>query len=939
MTRMTSAEIRQSFLEYFRERGHRIVASAPLVPGDDPTLLFTNAGMNQFKDVFLGAEQREYRRATTAQKCMRVSGKHNDLENVGPSLRHHTFFEMLGNFSFGDYFKADAIPFAWELLTKVWGLPPERLYATVFKGENGVPRDDKAYALWERLVPTSRIAELGAAENFWAMGETGPCGRCSEIHYHRGDHLPCTAERCLGIDCDCDRYVEIWNNVFMEFQRQSDGALTPLPAPSIDTGMGLERIVAVLQGKLSNYDTDLFAPLLAAIGERAGTQYGPLAGRPSNDTSDVSLRVIADHLRAMTFLIADGVVPSNEWRGYVLRKIMRRAMRHGKRLGLTEPFLHELTGVVIAGMAGAYPELETSREAIVAVVHREETQFDRVLRDGLPHLEAALADAESMRRVLDGEAAFRLYDTFGMPLDFIEDMAQSRSVDVDRAGFERAMEAQRTRARAGATFGGGPQSEVTVSAGPYMLTATGDPHFGPQQFDGYERTSTRSGVTHLFRRDMHGKSLTGVDALIPGEEGYVVLDRTPFYLEAGGQVSDKGRLAAKNVDAVVEDVVRLKPTWPRTHLTVVREGEIRVGDEVTAEVDAGRRDAIRRNHTATHLLHAALRQIVGMHVRQAGSLVAPDRLRFDVTHHEPVTADQLHRIERLVNSRVFKKNQTVETKERSTEEAIAAGAMALFGEKYGDRVRVVTVPEFSVELCGGTHCRATGDIGPFIITHEGGVAAGVRRIEAVTGAVAVQTFQNRGDELSLVTHAHDSAADSAVAAVDHIQSLRFRRPVNTKLADHTAKTVRKLAADYKRLAKEFERLKVRAAMGATAAPGQDDEATEVDGVRIVTRVVSSLEPGALRTLSDSLRDRLGSGVVVLASDNDGKAALVVSVTRDLTDRVHAGNLIKALAPIVDGRGGGRPDFAQAGGKRTDRLDAIVPESRTAVGRMLAGSQA
>jgi len=937
MTPMTSAEIRQSFLQYFRERGHRIVASSPLVPGDDPTLLFTNAGMNQFKDLFLGAERREYRRATTSQKCMRVSGKHNDLENVGPSLRHHTFFEMLGNFSFGDYFKTDAIPFAWELLTDVWGLSPERLYATVFKGEDGVPRDDEAHAIWERLVPASRIAELGAAENFWAMGETGPCGRCSEIHYHRGDHLPCAAQPCLGIDCDCDRYVEIWNNVFMEFERRSDGSLTPLPAPSIDTGMGLERIVAVLQDKLSNYDTDLFAPLLAAIGERAGTEYGPLAGRASNDTSDVSLRVIADHLRAMTFLIADGVVPSNEWRGYVLRKIMRRAMRHGKRLGLTEPFLHALTGVVIAEMSGAYPELEANREAIVSTVHREEMQFDRVLRDGLPHLEAALADAERTGGGLDGEAAFRLYDTFGMPLDFIEDMAQSRSLQVDRAGFERSMEGQRARARAGAAFGGAQESEVTIAAGPYMLTATGDPHFGPQRFDGYETTTSRGGVTHLFRRDGNGASLTGVDALTPGEEGYVVLDRTPFYLEAGGQVSDTGRLAEKNVDAAVEDVVRLKPAWPRMHLTAVREGELRVGDEVTAEVDAERRDDIRRNHTATHLLHAALRAVVGTHVRQAGSLVAPDRLRFDITHHEPVTPEQLDEIERLVNSRVFR-NQAIETEVRSTEEAIAAGAMALFGEKYGERVRVVTVPGFSVELCGGTHCGATGDIGPFVVTHEGGVAAGVRRIEAVTGEKAVRTFQDRGDELSLLAHALDTPADQTVAAVGKLHSLRFRRPVNRVHADQAAAAVRKLAADHKRLLRENERLRVQAAMaGGSRRPEQDEDATEVDGIRILTRVVSGLEPGALRTLADSLRDRLGSGIVVLASDNDGKAALVVSVTRDLTDRVHAGNLIRALAPIVDGRGGGRPDFAQAGGKRTDRLHSIVPESRTAVGRLLAGA--
>ena len=935
---MTSAEIRQSFLDYFRERGHRIVASSPLVPGDDPTLLFTNAGMNQFKDLFLGAERREYRRATTAQKCMRVSGKHNDLENVGPSLRHHTFFEMLGNFSFGDYFKTDAIPFAWELLTDIWDLPAERLYATVFKGEDGIPRDDEAYAIWERLVPPARIAELGAAENFWAMGETGPCGRCSEIHYHRGDHLPCSAERCLGLDCDCDRYVEIWNNVFMEFERRSDGSLTPLPAPSIDTGMGLERIVAVLQDKLSNYDTDLFTPLLSAIGERAGTEYGPLAGRASNDTSDVSLRVIADHLRAMTFLIADGVVPSNEWRGYVLRKIMRRAMRHGKKLGLTEPFLHNLAGVVIGEMAGAYPELEANREAIVSTVHREETQFDRVLRDGLPHLEEALAGAEDTQRILDGEAAFRLYDTFGMPLDFIEDMAQSRSLQVDRQGFERAMDAQRARARAGAVFGGAQASELTVTTGPYMLTATGDPHFGPQRFDGYETTTTRSGVTHLFRRDGNGASLTGVDVLTPDEDGYVVLDRTPFYLEAGGQVSDTGRLAEKNVNAAVEDVVRLKPAWPRMHLAAVREGELRIGDEVTAEVDAERRDAIRRNHTATHLLHAALRRIVGTHVRQKGSLVAPDRLRFDFSHHEAVTPEQLGDIERLVNDHVFMMNQAVETEERSTEEAIAAGAMALFGEKYGDRVRVVTVPGFSVELCGGTHCGRTGDIGTFIITHEGGVAAGVRRIEAVTGATAVETFQGRGDERSLLAYAHESTADQGMETVGQLQNLRFRRPVNTKLADRAAKTVGKLAADYKRVLRENERLKVRAAMaGGAEAPGQDEDATDVGGIRLVTRVVSGLEPGALRTLADSLRDRLGSGVVVLASDNDGKAALVVSVTRDITDRVHAGNLIKALAPIVDGRGGGRPDFAQAGGKRTDRLHSIVPESRNAVGRLLAGA--
>ena len=917
---MTSGEIRQSFLTFFEQRGHRAVPSSPLVPADDPTLLFTNAGMNQFKQLFLGQETRGYRRATSSQKCMRVSGKHNDLENVGPSLRHHTFFEMLGNFSFGDYFKAEAIPFAWELLTGVWELPPERLYATVFKGEDGVPRDDEAHAVWQQLVPASRIAELGAAENFWAMGDTGPCGRCSEIHYHRGDHLPCAAPTCRGIDCDCDRYVEIWNNVFMEFERRADGSLAPLPAPSIDTGMGLERIVAVLQDKLSNYDTDLFTPLLSAIGERAGTQYGPLAGRASNDAGDVSLRVIADHLRAVTFLIADGVVPSNEWRGYVLRKIMRRAMRHGKRLGLTEPFLHDLTGVVIAEMAPAYPELEANRDVVVSVVRREEEQFERVLRDGLPRLEAALAAAESGSRTVDGETAFRLYDTFGVPLDFIEDLAQSRGVSVDREGFEKALEAQRARARAGAAFAAGQAAAVTVDAGPYMMTAAGEPRFGPQAFTGYEGTSTRSGVTHLFRRDGEGTTFTGVEALEAGEAGYVVLERTPFYLEAGGQVSDTGRLLADGVDAAVDDVVRLQPDWPRMHAAAVRDGALRAGDEVTAAVDAARRDDIRRNHTATHLLHAALRAVVGEHVRQAGSLVAPDRLRFDITHHEPVTPDQLREIERLVSGHVFG-NVAVATEERSTEEAIAAGAMALFGEKYGDRVRVVTVPglsadapNFSVELCGGTHCPATGDIGPFVITHEGGVAAGVRRIEAVTGAAAVRLLQQRGDALDGLLHLLGTTAE------------------------HAASTVRKLQADARRLARDVERLKVEAAMGSAGEP-RSDEAIEIAGVKLVTRQVPGLDPQALRTLADSLRDRLGSGVVVLAADNDGKVALIVAVTPDLTDRVHAGQMVKALAPTIGGRGGGRADFAQAGGRQPDQVAALLAESRALVDRMLAQGRA
>ena len=913
---MTSAEIRQSFLDYFQGHGHRVVSSSPLVPQDDPTLLFTNAGMNQFKGAFLGTERRDYRRAATAQKCMRVSGKHNDLENVGPSLRHHTFFEMLGNFSFGDYFKADAIPLAWELLTDVWGLPGERLHATVFRGEDGVPRDEDARAIWDRLVPAERITELGAAENFWAMGDTGPCGRCSEIHYHRGDHLPCDQPSCRGVDCACDRYVEIWNNVFMEFERQADGTLSPLPAPSIDTGMGLERIVAVLQDKLSNYDTDLFTPLLAAIGECAGTPYGPLAGRASNETSDVSLRVIADHLRAMTFLIGDGVVPSNEWRGYVLRKIMRRAMRHGKRLGLTKPFLHDLVEVVIERMKPAYPELVSSRDAIVSVVRQEEAQFDKVLTDGLPRLEAVLAEAEAGSGSLAGDEAFRLWDTFGVPFDFVEDLAGSRGVAVDREGFDRAMTDQRARARAGSHFGQGPADGA--GRGGWPSAAVDVPHVA-DRFVGYEATTSRSTITGLCRLERAASPedgdgggelrFVGVHTLRAGEEGFVLLDPTPFYLEAGGQVSDTGRLIGEGLAVQVSDVARPLPATARMHVVTVREGALHTGDAVTAEVDVARRDDIRRNHTATHLLHAALRAVVGPHVRQAGSLVAPDRLRFDITHGEAVTPAERSEIERLVNARVFE-NQTVATREQETEEAIRNGAMALFGERYGDRVRVVTVPGFSVELCGGTHCRATGDVGPFLITQEGGVAAGVRRIEAVTGPAAVRLLQERGDTLSGLLRALGASAAEALT------------------------TVQKLQAETKRLGREVEQLRIRAAMGGGPTAPADGATVEFEGVTVVGRRVSNLEKGALRTLADSLRDRIPSGVVVVASENDGKVALVVSVTRDLTNRVHAGRIVKEIAPVVGGTGGGRPDFAQAGGRRPDRIAELFPECQAVVRRML-----
>jgi alanyl-tRNA synthetase len=897
---MRSREIRSSFLDYFHRQGHTIVASSPLVPGDDPTLLFTNAGMNQFKDVFLGKEKRAYARATTSQKCMRVSGKHNDLDNVGPSLRHHTFFEMLGNFSFGDYFKRDAIPFAWELLTTVWKLPAGRLYPTIFKGDAAIPRDDEAFGIWTKFVPADRITELGLAENFWQMGDTGPCGRCSEVHYHRGDDVPCDEERqgrtCLGIDCSCDRYVEIWNNVFMEFDRQPDGTLNPLPAPSIDTGMGLERIAAVIQGKLSNYDTDLFTPILDAIGRRARRAYGASLADPA----DVSMRVAADHLRAMTFLIADGVVPSNEWRGYVLRKIMRRAMRHGKKLGFTEPVLHELVDVLVYEMGEAYPELRSGRETIVRIVRSEEERFDAVLTAGLPRLEEAIERAERGTRILSGEDAFRLYDSLGVPLDFMEDLADQRGITVDRSGFERAMEGQREKARAGSAFKG-KASEIRWNVSETLareLERAGD------HFEGYSATSVK-GVPIVALFSEFGEA---VDALTAGSHGYAALARTPFYIEAGGQVSDAGRIYGAGGEARVEGMMRLG-RWPRLHQLQVVEGTLRSGEIVTAEVVDEVRDATRRNHTATHLLHAALRQVLGGHVKQAGSLVAPGRLRFDFVHFSPLTRDQIESIERIVGAQIVR-NTPVQTEVRSTEEAIAAGAMALFGEKYGDRVRVVSIPGFSMELCGGTHVRSTGDIGAFVITEESGVAAGVRRIEALTGLGAVEWMQQ-----------HRAAMDGVLAAL------------NTTPAQ-AAEAVQRLQADVKRLTREIDQAKMKAALGGGGSAAAADEPIDVKGVKLIARRVDGIEKNGLRAISDSLRERLGSGVVVLASENDGKVGLLVAVTKDLTARIQAGRLVKELAPIVGGAGGGRPDLAEAGGKDPSRISDLLARAPEVLGQLL-----
>jgi alanyl-tRNA synthetase len=879
---VTSNEIRASFLEYFRTNGHRVVPSSPLVPGDDPTLLFTNAGMNQFKDTFLGREKREYTRAATSQKVMRVSGKHNDLDNVGPSFRHHTFFEMLGNFSFGDYFKNDAIAFAWTLLTDVWRMPKDRLVVSIFKGEGGIPRDDEAFAVWRNFVPADRILEFGADDNFWQMGDTGPCGRCSEIYFVRG----------TGSDPE----IEIWNNVFMEFERSADGTLMPLPAPSIDTGMGLERITAVMQNRDSNYDTDLFMPLLDEVGRLSGYRY---AGSVT-EAHDISMRVVADHVRATTFLIADGVIPSNEWRGYVLRKIMRRAMRHGQHLGLSEPFLHSLVSVLDREMGDAYPEIRRNRAMIEQTILAEENRFDIVLTEGLPRLEAEIAKAlETPRRLLPGDVAFRLYDTFGIPYDFIEDTAAIQDVRVDRIGYDTAMEAQRDKARAQSTFGGkkGEEFELPTDR---SLDQIGD------RFEGY--TSTRLSevpVVALFDDKRQATS-----SLAAGQAGFVLLAQTPFYLEAGGQVSDSGRLFNDTGEARVGGLTRIRTGLPRAHRVHVTAGTLRVRDLVTAEVDAEIRNATRRNHTATHLLHAALREVLGSHVKQAGSLVAPDRLRFDFVHFQPVTREELERIERIVNEQITR-NTPVTTEQRPTHEAIAEGAMALFGEKYGDTVRVVRVPGFSMELCGGTHVSATGDIGPFVIVGESGVAAGTRRIEALTGAGAVAWMQHQRRTLTAVLEALHAPADQAVEAVERLQ------------------------ADARRSTREITQLKTKLAMGAGATSNEAGGIVDIGGVKLARRKVADLGKDGLRGLADSLKAQIKSGVVVLASVNDGKVQIVVAVTSDLTARIKAGQIVKEIAPIVGGGGGGRADFAEAGGKQPDKIDDMLNASEHVIAKMLS----
>jgi len=894
---MHPREIRSSFLTYFEKHGHRVVASSPLLPGDDPTLLFTNAGMNQFKDVFLGREKRDYRRAASSQKCMRVSGKHNDLDNVGPSLRHHTFFEMLGNFSFGDYFKHDAIELAWNLLTREWGLDPSKLYVTVFKGEKGIPRDDDAYARWLDFVPADHIGELGMADNFWAMGDTGPCGRCSEIYVDRGANLPGSGNFVRDVESGSERFVEIWNNVFMEFERNNEGALTPLPAPSIDTGMGLERISAVMQGTLSNYDTPLFMPLLEAIGAMSGHTY-----TKSMSPSDISMRVVADHARASTFLIADGVVPSNEWRGYVLRKIMRRAMRHGRKLGMHEPFLHSLVDVLVQEMGGAYPEVKAGRDAIAQVIKAEEERFDAVLTGGLPRLEEVLERAAKGNKTVPGDEAFKLYDSYGLPRDFIEDLASNQGLRFDAEGFDAAMEGQREKARAGSSFESKKEEFAFASDQEReSLQQAGD------VFEGYTSTELK-GVSVLALFDDKKKP---VETLKEGVSGYAVLSKTPFYVEAGGQVSDQGWIETANGGrSRIAGVVRLGPGLPRAHRLENIERTIAARDIASVEVDGERRDATRRNHTATHLLHAALRKVLGGHVKQAGSLVAPDRLRFDFVHFSAVSPEARQEIERIVNEAVLK-NETVNTLVKNTQEAIASGAMALFGEKYGDKVRVVAIGDgaFSTELCGGTHVRATGDIGAFLITEESGVAAGVRRVEAVTGLGAYELARKSIDE------------------IDGARELAGPGPLSTWI-DQQSKTLN-------RLQKENQQLKTKLALGGGSGGAADDDKIEIAGSTLIARQVNDVDSESLRTLADTLKSRLKSGIVVLAAPMpEGKVSLIVTVTPDLAKKAPAGQLVKTLAPIVGGGGGGRPDFAQAGGKDASKITDLLAAAKTEVQKLL-----
>ena len=861
----STAEIRQAFLDFFHSKGHQVVASSSLVPHNDPTLLFTNAGMNQFKDVFLGLDKRNYSRATTSQRCVRAGGKHNDLENVGYTARHHTFFEMLGNFSFGDYFKHDAIQFAWELLTseKWFALPKERLWVTVYES------DDEAYEIWEKEVgiPRERIIRIGdnkgapyASDNFWQMGDTGPGGPCTEIFYDHGDHIwggpPGSAEE------DGDRYIEIWNIVFMQFNRQADGTMEPLPKPSVDTGMGLERIAAVLQHVNSNYDIDLFRTLIQAVAKVTG----------ATDLSNKSLRVIADHIRSCAFLIADGVMPSNENRGYVLRRIIRRAVRHGNMLGAKETFFYKLVGPLIDVMGSAGEDLKRQQALVEQVLKTEEEQFARTLERGLALLDEELAKLSG--DTLDGETAFRLYDTYGFPVDLTADVCRERNIKVDEAGFEAAMEEQRRRAREASGFGADYNAMIRVDSA--------------SEFKGYDHLELNGKVTALF---VDGKA---VDAINAGQEAVVVLDQTPFYAESGGQVGDKGELKGASFSFAVEDTQKYGQAIG--HIGKLAAGSLKVGDAVQADVDEARRARIRLNHSATHLMHAALRQVLGTHVSQKGSLVNDKVLRFDFSHNEAMKPEEIRAVEDLVNAQI-RRNLPIETNIMDLEAAKAKGAMALFGEKYDERVRVLSMGDFSTELCGGTHASRTGDIGLFRIISESGTAAGVRRIEAVTGEGAITTVHADSDRLSEVAHLLKGDSNNLV---DKVRSVLERT---------------------RQLEKELQQLKEQAA--AQESANLSSKAIDVNGVKLLVSELRGVEPKMLRTMVDDLKNQLGSTIIVLATVAEGKVSLIAGVSKDVTDRVKAGELIGMVAQQVGGKGGGRPDMAQAGGTDAAALPAAL----------------
>ncbi|PLP08077.1 alanine--tRNA ligase [Klebsiella pneumoniae] len=861
----STAEIRQAFLDFFHSKGHQVVASSSLVPHNDPTLLFTNAGMNQFKDVFLGLDKRNYSRATTAQRCVRAGGKHNDLENVGYTARHHTFFEMLGNFSFGDYFKQDAIKYAWELLTgENWfALPKEKLWVTVYE------TDDEAFDIWanEVGVPRERIIRIGdnkgapfASDNFWQMGDTGPCGPCTEIFFDHGDHIwggpPGSPEE------DGDRYIEIWNIVFMQFNRQADGTMEPLPKPSVDTGMGLERIAAVLQHVNSNYDIDLFRDLIASVAKVTG----------ATDLTNKSLRVIADHIRSCAFLVADGVIPSNENRGYVLRRIIRRAIRHGNMLGAKDTFFWKLVAPLIDVMGSAGDELKQQQAQVEQVLKTEEEQFARTLERGLALLDEELSKLKG--DTLDGETAFRLYDTYGFPVDLTADVCRGRNIKVDEAGFEAAMEEQRRRARESSGFGADYNAMIRVD--------------GASEFKGYDHLELNGKVTALF---IDGKA---VDSVSAGQEAVVILDQTPFYAESGGQVGDKGELKGAGFSFAVSDTQKYGQAIG--HIGKVASGTLKVGDAVQADVDEARRQRIRLNHSATHLMHAALRQVLGTHVAQKGSLVNDKALRFDFSHFEAMKPEEIRAVEDLVNAQI-RRNLAIETNIMDIDAARASGAMALFGEKYDDRVRVLRMGDFSTELCGGTHAARTGDIGLFRITSESGTAAGVRRIEAVTGEGAMAILHAQSDQLN-----------------DIAQLLKGD-------SHNLGEKVRAALERTRQLEKELQQLKEQAA--AQESANLSSKAEEINGVKLLVSELTGVEPKMLRTMVDDLKNQLGSTIVVLATVADGKVSLIAGVSKDVTDRVKAGELVGMVAQQVGGKGGGRPDMAQAGGTDASALPAAL----------------